>query len=253
MGCLRQAGTSVRARDSAMSPKNCNFEAGCRRILRRVFPAKVIAACRRVWSGLRRRLYSPRRYWTARGKGYAREFPPCGARNEELIVRVLSGLGASSVLDVGCGYGRYLKVLRAQLRLERLCGVDISPSQIAHAREYLKDFPDVQLLIAPATKLPFPEASFDAIFTYGLMIHLPMRQAEAFLDEAGRVGKRWGVFLETNANLNAPHLNPYYFFAHDYDKLFAKHGLRVIQRHVISERLSEYLFVVDLAFPRAAN
>jgi ubiquinone/menaquinone biosynthesis C-methylase UbiE len=201
---------------------------------------------RRVRDAVLRRAYDPRRYWTARGKTYMDEFPPCRGRSEDLIVRVLSELEVDSLLDVGCGYGRYLKAARTRLALCRLCGADISPTQIEHAREYLAGFPDVELVTAPATQLPFPDRSFDAVLTYGLMIHLRPAEAALFLEEAKRVGRRWGLFLEASTNLERPYLNPYYFFAHDYGKLFAKHRLPVSQRHLVNPQLSEFLYVVAL-------
>jgi len=220
---------------------------GLRRFVSPLMPDAVLSGYRRLRYAIGRWLYEPRRFWTRCGRTYMQCFPPTGSRSEGIIIGVLRELEVNSLLDVGCGYGRYLKAVRQELALARLAGVDISPTQIAQAREYLRDFPDVELRLASATNLPFAAQSFDAILTYGLMIHLRERETERFLEEARRVGRHWGLFLESSNNAERPYLNPAYYFAHDYRTLFARHGLHLEREILIEARTHEYLYVVRLA------
>jgi SAM-dependent methyltransferase len=175
-------------------------------------------------------------------------FPPKGDRHEALILRELAERGVASLLDVGCGYGRYLRAAARcpDLRLQRVCGVDISPTQVEHARSFLADHPEVELVVSPATRLPLPDLSFDAVLTFGLMIHLRTREVDEFLREARRVCSGWGLFVESSNNLNEPHRNPPYYFAHDYEAVFARHGLGIEKRTPVNLALQEYLYVVRL-------
>lgn len=201
---------------------------------------------RRIRDRFLRGRYDSRRFWTEFGKVYMDRFPPEGKRSEEIFVRVLGELGARSVVDVGCGYGRYLRALRQGLHLERLCGVDISPTMIAKAREFLKDDPAIELFVAPATALPLSDQSCDAVMTYSLMIHLRPKEVESFLREAQRVGRYWGVFLESRNNPEKPWLNPPYYFAHNYETLFAQAGMKIESRTRVHPSIEEYLYVVRL-------
>lgn len=201
---------------------------------------------RRLRDRVQRGLYSPRRFWTRFGRTYMQRFPPVGERGEALIAQTVDDLGVARLLEVGCGYGRYLLALRQRRAFDRLCGVDISPTQIAHARDYLKDFPDVELLVAPAEALPLPDGAFDMVFTYGLMIHLRRAQADAFLEEARRVAQRWGLFIESSNNPDRPHLNPPYYFAHDYAALFRRHGLAVERETSLNPAAREAAYFVRM-------
>jgi len=215
--------------------------------LRRLIPKPVRDLLRRLRDRMRRRRYRPERFWTEAGKDYMDRWPPVGRRSEELIVRVLRECGVRSLLDVGCGYGRYLRAVREAVVLDRLCGIDISPTQIEHARDYLRDFDDIELSVGPATALPFEDDSFDALHTYGLMIHLCAKDVDVFFEETRRVGRRWGFFLESSTNRDRSHLNPPHYFAHDYPAAFARHRLHVEEQFLISEERDEYLYVVSLS------
>ena len=214
--------------------------------LRRFTPEPVKGLYRRLRDKILRTTYNPRRYWSKRGRTYMSEFPPAGDRSAGLITSLLSELRAESLLEVGCGYGRYLKAAREALSLRRICGVDISDTQIASAREFLKDHPNVELAVSPATKLAFTDNSFDAVLTYGLMIHLRPPEVRSFLAEARRVGRHWGLFVESSIHPDRPHLNPHYYFSHDYATVFARSALPVERRIVIHEHLHEYLYLVRL-------
>lgn len=215
-------------------------------LAQRIAPEWAKGLYRRARGRIQRAFYDPRRFWTRFGRTYKDVHPPVGERSERLFTETLTALGATSVLDVGCGYGRYLLALRTGMKLEKLAGVDISPTMIDTARHYLKDHPDIDLHVASATALPVKHASFDALITYSMMIHLRPDEADAFIEEAKRVGRRWAVFLESSNNPGKPWLNPPYYFAHEYEDLFRRHGVAVERRITIREDVREYMYVVRL-------
>ena len=67
------------------------------------------------------------------------------------------------VLDVGCGHGRLLAMLRQ--RGTRAVGLDGSPSQLSRASG-----PRVR---GDATRLPFPDASFGGAAALYMLYHVP--------------------------------------------------------------------------------
>jgi SAM-dependent methyltransferase len=74
-----------------------------------------------------------------------------------------------SVLDVGCGTGRYFHCLR---NVKHLVGLDVSPEMLAEAENPVKageiTARKVELVCASASVVEFPEASFDLIFSLGM-------------------------------------------------------------------------------------
>lgn len=88
-------------------------------------------------------------------------------------------------LDVGCGEGEFLR-----LGKEHISGVDSN----ARAVELLKK-EGFQVVLGSVEKLPFPDASFEAIHCRNVIEHLAIPQAYALLSEAARVLKSGGVFV----------------------------------------------------------
>jgi ubiquinone/menaquinone biosynthesis C-methylase UbiE len=70
------------------------------------------------------------------------------------------------VLEVGCGTGLVLsRVAQVARRAE---GVDLSPGMLAHARER-----GLRVREGDATKLPFDDASFDVVYAFKVLAHVP--------------------------------------------------------------------------------
>ncbi len=94
------------------------------------------------------------------------------------------------VLDAGSGTGRMSRYLK-----DRGChvrGVDLSPGMVVMAR---RDHPDIKTEVASITSLPFPDNSFDGLFYWYSIIHVPDDDLRAVFDEARRVLRPDGVVL----------------------------------------------------------
>ena len=97
------------------------------------------------------------------------------------------------VLDCGCGPGSITLGLAEAVAPGEVVGVDIEPSQIDLARDQAakRGCPNVRFEVADVLQLPYPDASFDAIFGHTILMQfqdqLPM------LNEVYRVVKPGGV------------------------------------------------------------
>ncbi len=140
----------------------------------------------------------PRQYWTLRGgDDYFREQeaqPQRTARANWLAERVAS-YRPDSVLEIGCGYGKQLRALRAQLDVP-LVGLDFSPTQLDQARRYLSDLCRIDLVLGSGTRLPFPDGAFDLVLTSAVILHNPPPAAEWIRCEVLRVGRRFTAHNE---------------------------------------------------------
>lgn len=101
----------------------------------------------------------------------------------------------SRVLDLGCGCG--IPVARRLARRYDVTGVDISPVQIARARELV---PGPKFICADMTELRFEDESFDAIVSFYSLIHLPIAEQSALLRRIGAWLRPGGLFVATVAN-----------------------------------------------------
>ncbi|MDR3633639.1 MAG: class I SAM-dependent methyltransferase [Isosphaeraceae bacterium] len=146
------------------------------------------------WPGWKRRLVyaDPRSYWTLRGgDDYFREQEGQHARTEraEWLAERIARYRPSSILEVGCGYGKQLRALRRYLDVP-MVGVDFSSTQLERARAYLGGAEHIELVLASGRALPFADGAFDLVLTSAVILHNPPTQAELIRREVIRVSSR---------------------------------------------------------------
>ena len=104
---------------------------------------------------------------------------------------ILSFLGSaplSAILEVGCGTGHWLQMMRGRARL--VAGMDPSMQMLGRAREAA---PDAAMVRARAERLPWRDVAFDRIVCVNALHHFKDR--EQFFTEAHRTLKRGGGLL----------------------------------------------------------
>ena len=106
------------------------------------------------------------------------------------IASVLTGLDNghynTTVLDVGCGTGKHVSIFRNC----SYTGVDVNQNYLSYASS---KYPFGRFIRADASRLPFPDKSFDQVFSACVFHHLSNGQINKTLDEMKRVCKNGGV------------------------------------------------------------
>lgn len=107
-----------------------------------------------------------------------------------MLARVLAGR-YGSVLDVGCGEGRFCR--RLKYEGARTVGIDPTQALIDHARAL---DPDGDYRVGRAEALAFDDGAFDLVVSYLSLIDIP--DAAAAIREMARVLKPGGTLLIAN-------------------------------------------------------
>jgi SAM-dependent methyltransferase len=133
-------------------------------------------------------------FFGARAANWERRFPDDEPRYEQAIRELAPPAGARA-LDVGCGTGRALTMLRAAVGPRgEVVGLDVTPEMLEEARRAGRDRV-ARLVLGDGERLPFGAGAFQAILAAGFVPHL--EEAVGGLAELARVtaaGGRLALF-----------------------------------------------------------
>lgn len=104
----------------------------------------------------------------------------------------VAGLG---VLEIGCGRGVGAEILLRRCGAGHVTAFDLDPDMVGRARRRLAPFLGrrVSLYVGDATAIASPDASFDAVFDFGIIHHVPAWRAA--VAEVRRVLRPGGRFF----------------------------------------------------------
>jgi ubiquinone/menaquinone biosynthesis C-methylase UbiE len=126
-------------------------------------------------------------------------------RTESHIPVWIDQLGVSGldVLEIGLGQGADSEQLIR--RGARWTGIDLTAEAVARTRRRLdlKTLPYTDVLQGSAVRLPFADASFDLVYSFGVLHHIPDIEAvQAEIARVLRPGGRLAVMLYARRSLN---------------------------------------------------
>jgi len=110
---------------------------------------------------------------------------------DRVMLSCVEGRGLRTALDVGCGEGRFCRLLR-QISIQAI-GIDPTGALIERARQ--RD-PDGQYQLGKAEELEFEDGRFDLVVSYLTLIDIA--DFRAAIGEMTRVLKDGGVLLVAN-------------------------------------------------------
>lgn len=176
-------------------------------------------------------------------------------RESEESFRLRTGLGPESVrgkliLDAGCGMGRFAHVVARWGG--KVVGVDMSKA-VEAAAENLAGFDDVGIAQADLRKLPFAPATFDLVFSLGVLHHTPNTfeslSSLATLVKPGGVLAIWVYSSRLRWTLAGGEILRPLTRRMDAQKLLRTVRTVAPRAHAIKQRLPKLARFVDLALP----
>lgn len=119
----------------------------------------------------------------------------------EPLIKLVEEMGAIGVgVDIGSGYG--LAAEQVASYFEKLFLVEIDVEMAEDADKRLEEAPNIEIIIADARKLPFPDSFADLVYFFDSLHHIP-RLEEALL-EAIRITKQGGMLAIFDLDGNHP-------------------------------------------------
>ncbi|MCA9368184.1 class I SAM-dependent methyltransferase [Candidatus Kaiserbacteria bacterium] len=120
--------------------------------------------------------------------------------DEELLMSLAKG----DILEVGCGRGSMIKKIKS---FSTKTGIDPSKQAIEHAKMIA---PEVDFFVGVAEKLPFPDESFDVVYSLEVFEHV--REYDSMVSEMVRVLKKDGVAYIQTPNYPAKRFYDFIYF-----------------------------------------
>lgn len=169
--------------------------------------------------------YDPKGYWERRAESWDRQ---AGDQLPDLNVLepIFMDFKPSTVLDVGCGSGRWYPYFKAQGVAYR--GVDISKNLITLAQ---KKFPDGMFKTCKVEDIPVPETPFDLAFCYTVLEHVKEEDMQKAADALNQCAKT--LLLVEPINFTTRH----YCHDHTYQKYF-----NIVKEIPLADKM---IYVVD--------
>lgn len=133
------------------------------------------------------RRYDPNAYWLKSGKTYRDKFPYDQGfmLQESILINFLKSLQFSSVMEVGCGFGRITKLILENFpSITRYLAIDISPDQIAHGSSNIIGHDErLQYEVIDFRNFNAEAERFDLVLAVEVLMHIPPNEIGIFISK----------------------------------------------------------------------
>jgi ubiquinone/menaquinone biosynthesis C-methylase UbiE len=123
-----------------------------------------------------------------------------------LLERLGGRTAGGRVLEVGCGRGVGSEIILTRFGAREVVAFDLDLDMVSRARRRLARWRDrVSFEVGDATRIPAPDAYFDAVFDFGIIHHVPdWREAIGEVSRVLRPGGRFCFEEVTRHALDRP-------------------------------------------------
>ena len=155
-------------------------------------------------------------------------------KHRYLLLNALEKERFESILDVGCGYGQDLVLIKKQFPNVKMAGIDASVERIGEARAVLDG---AELVVGYASELPFKDKSFDISFTDAVLMMGGIERAMLILNEIIRVTKNKVFFIETHSDIKENDVKFNEYNVRNYQEILPKLGFKNLKFKKITKEI----------------
>lgn len=127
----------------------------------------------------------------------------------------------SSALEIGCGNGNGTRLIEKYFNPQKIVAIDLDEKMIEKARKS-RNNNSIDFWVMDASKLEFPDDSFDVVFDFGIIHHIP--NWNDCIHELKRVLKDDGELILEELSIETfsgfPGILWKRVLAHPYDEMF---------------------------------
>ena len=169
--------------------------------------------------------YVPNKYWLERGKNYRLNFMYTDnfRLQEKILLDYLEGISPfSTVLEVGCGFGRITKLILSNF--SKICeyiATNLSPHQINEAEKYvngLRSSRPPQFIVSDIQSLDLKN-KYDLVLASEVLMHVPPSDIERVIGKVVDISSRHVVDIDWYEEKLPRKVAPYNFI-HQYEKIY---------------------------------
>jgi ubiquinone/menaquinone biosynthesis C-methylase UbiE len=99
------------------------------------------------------------------------------------------------LLDIGCGTGRFLDIVKQVWPRLPSLGLDLSEPYIRYAKRHLSRWSRINFVVGNAESIPAPDASYDVVTSIFMFHELPPKVRRIIFGECARILKPGGRFV----------------------------------------------------------
>ena len=174
--------------------------------------------------------YIPHEYWFKHGRTYKDEFRynKNFELQEKILIDYLKDVSSSfsSVLEVGCGFGRITKLLLSNFpNITEYLAIDLSPDQIENAKELIRkgtemkgQDPTVTFMVSDIQSFQI-QKKYDLVIASEVLMHILASEIEEVIAKLVSMSNEHVVnidwYEQQKPNRAAPHN-----FIHQYEKIY---------------------------------
>ena len=165
--------------------------------------------------------YFPKEYWENRARAWSDQAAAMPIEVEE-VKKIFEKTGAKSVMDIGCGDGRWYSHLK-EWGIEEYFGTDISENLIKAAQVR---FPAIKDNFAPLSVEQLGDSfeasgkkKFDLVFSYTCLEHIKEEDFPKAIESLKKIADKF-LIIEPPGEKNQDMISRYYCHRNDYEKYF---------------------------------
>jgi SAM-dependent methyltransferase len=206
--------------------------------------------------------YNPQQYWTEQGKTYKEQFRY--NKNFELqeqmlidyLKKIVSLSSSSTVLEVGCGFGRITKLLLLNFpNIKEYLAVDLSPHQVENARAYVvrpdeivkkegkTNTVDLKFIVSNIQSLQV-DKKYDLVIASEVLLHILPSEINEVVTKLVNMSNKNVVNIDWYEEQTPKKVAPHNFI-HNYEEIYNNIPLITHVNRIPIEKRKGLLFKLD--------